>query len=37
MAIVPTVRLAIKGGKKLKDILKILKESKEKKKTFRSS
>jgi hypothetical protein len=31
MAIVPTVRLAIKSGKKLKDILKILKDKREKK------
>jgi hypothetical protein len=32
MAIVPTVRLAIKGGKKLKDILKILKDKRKRKK-----
>ena len=32
MAIVPTVRLAIKGGKKLKDILKILKDKRKNKK-----
>jgi uncharacterized protein with ATP-grasp and redox domains len=31
MAIVPTVRLAIKSGKKLKELLKLIKESKKKK------
>ena len=31
MAVIPTVKLAIKSGKKLKELLKIIKESKKKK------
>ena len=37
MAIVPTVKLAIKSGKKLKELLKLIKESKKKKRIIENN